>query len=131
MYFVVNIRHLSSSLLQCSGCIFNKYWIKKVTMYLWVTLRPTPTPLCSDSVTLFSCHRGLQPRWGRSWHNKNTWKRHYELCLSISTFTYTHHKNAAHWPHFSEYACHYSFTSRVRNTALEFLTESSPSVSTN
>lgn len=63
MYFVFNIQHLSSSLVWCSGCIFSKYWIKKIAMYLWVTARPTPT-LCSDSMTLFSHHGGLQPMAG-------------------------------------------------------------------
>lgn len=63
MYFVFNIQHLSSSLVRGSGCIFSKYWIKKVTMYLRVTARPTPT-LCSDSMTLFSHHGGLQPMAG-------------------------------------------------------------------
>lgn len=100
MYFVFNVQHLSSPLLQCRGCIFNKYWSQKAAMYLWVSARPILT-LCSDSMTLFSHGRGLQPMVGRSWHNKNSWKHPLKLCLFIGAFTCTHHKKAAHRLYFS------------------------------
>lgn len=63
---------------------------------MYVGLLPTPLPPFALTLCLSSHHRVCSPQRGCSWHNKNGWKHHLELCLFISTCTCTHNKNTAH-----------------------------------